>query len=137
MKPACASAPTTSTVDATPVATSPSATWNANGIAQHCCRMSSAGTPLVPSFAPSSAPGRAETESARLYEIVAAHEEDPRKAKAFRALGVAAEKQAAILAGDLGETPRFSASLRARVVAAIVRWRGPERSKHMLAAMKV
>ena len=80
---------------------------------------------------------RAEKESAWLYGVVAQHEPDPRKAKAFRALGEAAEEQAAILAGDLGETPRFSASVRARVVAAIVRWRGPERSKHLLAAMKV
>src|SRR5215470_15274716 len=80
---------------------------------------------------------RAEKESAWLYEVVASHESDARKAKAFRALGEAAEKQAAILAGDLGETPRFSASLRARIVALVVRWRGPERSKAMLAAMKV
>ncbi|HTJ43164.1 MAG TPA: VIT1/CCC1 transporter family protein [Kofleriaceae bacterium] len=78
-----------------------------------------------------------EKQAAWLYEIVAAHEPDPKRAKAFRALGLAAEKQAAILAGDLGETPRFRPSLRARVVATIVRWRGPERSKHLLAAMKV
>ena len=57
MKPAWASAPTTSTVVAAPVATRPSATWNANGIAQHCWRMSSAGTPGMPSLAPSSPPG--------------------------------------------------------------------------------
>jgi VIT1/CCC1 family predicted Fe2+/Mn2+ transporter len=80
---------------------------------------------------------RAEKESAWLYGVVAAAERDPRKAAGFRALGDAAEQQAAILAGDLGETPTFTPSARARIVARMVRWRGPERSKHMLAAMKV
>ncbi len=79
----------------------------------------------------------AEKESAWLYGVVARCEPDPRKAKAFRALGVAAEEQAGILAGDLGETPGFAASLRARLVGRIVQRFGPRRSRHLLAAMKV
>jgi vacuolar iron transporter family protein len=80
---------------------------------------------------------RAEKESAWLYGVVAAREPDPRKQKAFRALGAAAEEQAAILAGDLGETPGYAPSVRARVVAQVVRWWGPRRARHVLAAMKV
>jgi vacuolar iron transporter family protein len=80
---------------------------------------------------------RAEQESAWLYRVVADVEPDPRKQKAFRALGDAAREQAAILAGDLGATPHFAPSVRARVVARIVRRWGPRRSRHLLAAMKV
>jgi VIT1/CCC1 family predicted Fe2+/Mn2+ transporter len=80
---------------------------------------------------------RAEKEAAWLYQVVAAAEPDPRKAKAFRSLGEAAEEQAGILAGDLGETPAFSPSARAKIVARIVaRW-GPRRTRALLAAMKV
>jgi len=81
---------------------------------------------------------RSEKESAWLYEIVADHEPDPVKQKAFRALGGAAEEQAQILAGDLdGEPPPFTASKRARLVGALVRRFGPRRCRGLLAAMKV
>lgn len=80
---------------------------------------------------------RAERESAWLYETVAACEHDAARQRAFRALGESALAQAAILAGDLGETPAYRPSLRARVVAAAVRRWGPERTQPLLRAIKV
>jgi vacuolar iron transporter family protein len=81
---------------------------------------------------------RAEKESAWLYDVVAACEPDPVKQKAFRALGGAAEEQGAILAGDLGGAPPgFTPSLRARLVASLVRRLGPRRCRGLLAAIKV
>jgi VIT1/CCC1 family predicted Fe2+/Mn2+ transporter len=80
---------------------------------------------------------RSERESAWLYETVAAAERDPVRRRTFEELGKAALEQAAILAGDLGEVPPFAPSLRARLVAAVVRRVGPRRARGMLAAMKV
>ena len=81
---------------------------------------------------------RSEKNSAWLYEVVAAAESDPAKTKLFRDLGVAAEKQAAILAGDLGGAPPlFRPSLRMRTIAALVRLVGPRAARPVLAAAKV
>lgn len=81
---------------------------------------------------------RSEKNSAWLYEVVAAAESDPAKTKLFRDLGVAAEKQAAILAGDLGGAPPlFRPSLRMRAIAALVRLVGPRAARPVLAAAKV
>ena len=81
---------------------------------------------------------RSEKNSAWLYEVVAAAEIDPAKTKLFRDLGVAAEKQAAILAGDLGGAPPlFRPSLRMRAIAALVRLVGPRAARPVLAAAKV
>ncbi|MCE9576222.1 MAG: VIT1/CCC1 transporter family protein [Deltaproteobacteria bacterium] len=80
---------------------------------------------------------RAERESAWLYETVAACEPDAARQRAFVALGRSAMEQAAILAGDLGETPAYRPSLRARLVAAAVRRWGPERVQPLLRAIKV
>lgn len=80
---------------------------------------------------------RSEREAAWLYQSVAAAEPDPVRKRAFEQLGAAAMEQAGILAGDLGETPAFAPSLRARLVARIVRALGPRRTRGLLAAMKV
>ncbi|NOT41909.1 MAG: hypothetical protein HOP13_15625 [Alphaproteobacteria bacterium] len=80
---------------------------------------------------------RTEKESAWLYEIVAAVEGDPAKSKLFRELAVAAERQAGILAGDLGAAPSFEPSARSRAIAALVRLVGPRAARPVLAAAKV
>ncbi|MBE3112697.1 MAG: VIT1/CCC1 transporter family protein [Acidobacteria bacterium] len=49
----------------------------------------------------------------------------------------AAEKQAAILARDLAETPAFAPSLRARLIASLIRTFGPRAIRHVLSASKV
>jgi vacuolar iron transporter family protein len=80
---------------------------------------------------------RAEKESAWLYTTVAAAETDAVRRSAFEKLGQAAERQAAILARDLGTTPPYTPSLRARLVASVVRRVGPRRARPLLAAIKV
>ena len=79
-----------------------------------------------------------EKESAWLYSRVAAAEPDPVRRAMFHQLGTAAEQQA--LRWQALEPMRsfhFSPSLRARLVAAIVRRIGPRASRHALAAMKL
>lgn len=79
-----------------------------------------------------------EKNSAWLYTAVAAAERDPVKAKLFRDLSIAAEKQAAILAGDMGSPePAFRPLLRTRAIAALVRLVGPRAARPVLAAAKV
>lgn len=80
---------------------------------------------------------RSEKDSAWLYEVVATAESDPVKAKLFRDLALAAEKQAVILAGDLGGAPDHRPSLRSRAIAALVRAVGPRAARPALAAAKV
>jgi vacuolar iron transporter family protein len=75
-------------------------------------------------------------ESAWLYRVVAACEDDAIRKRAFEALAVAAERQAGSYL-DGGEAPRFEPSWRAKLVAAIVRRMGPRRARRLLAAMKV
>lgn len=77
---------------------------------------------------------REEKQSAWLYREVAAAESDPRMKKLFLALADAAETQANRWTSG-GE--RFEPSLRARIVARLVRRFGPRRLRTMLAAMKI
>lgn len=83
-----------------------------------------------------------EKQSAWLYRVLAAVEPDPAKNALFAALADAAEDQALIwvqqMAAD-GETApaAFAPSLRARVVAWMLRTIGPRAIKPALAAMKV
>ena len=79
-----------------------------------------------------------EKESAWLYGRVAAAEPDPVRRAMFRKLGTAAEQQALRWqALEPARTFHFSPSLRARLVAGIVRRIGPRASRHALAAMKL
>ncbi len=79
-----------------------------------------------------------EKESAWLYSRVAAAEPDPVRRAMFHQLGTAAEQQALRWqALEPMRSFRFSPSLRARLVAAIVRQIGPRASRHALAAMKL
>jgi vacuolar iron transporter family protein len=69
---------------------------------------------------------------------MAVAEGDPAKAKLFRDLAVTAERQAAILAGDLaGQVPAFVPSLRLKAIAALVGLVGPRHARMTLAAAKV
>jgi vacuolar iron transporter family protein len=78
-----------------------------------------------------------EKESAWLYQRIAAAEPDPRKRELFIKLAQAAEQQAGTWS-RAGEPPRaFSPSLRARLVARLVRIFGVRRLSTVLAAMKV
>ena len=79
-----------------------------------------------------------EKESAWLYGRVAAAEPDPVRRAMFQKLGAAAEQQALRWqALEPARTFHFSPSLRARLVAEIVRRIGPRASRHALAAMKL
>ncbi|RMD83066.1 MAG: hypothetical protein D6815_07585 [Candidatus Dadabacteria bacterium] len=84
---------------------------------------------------------REEKESAWLYLSVAAAERDEAKSRLFLSLSKAAEEQAAILARKIaaegGALPEYRPSVRARVVAALVRVFGPRSLRTVLAAMKV
>jgi VIT1/CCC1 family predicted Fe2+/Mn2+ transporter len=85
---------------------------------------------------------REEKQSAWLYTVVAACEPNPGRRHMFAALGEAAESQAQILLDDIRKAglagpPPFRPDLRARVVAGLTRWLGPERARPLLAAMKV
>src|SRR5262245_27286567 len=60
---------------------------------------------------------RSEKTAAFLASAVAAAEPDPAKAALFKQMAAAAEEQAGILARDLGRTPDFTPSLRARLIA--------------------
>ena len=68
---------------------------------------------------------------------VAAAESDPGNAALFRNMAGAAEKQAGILAKDLGRTPDFSPALRARLIANCIAAFGPRAMRHVLSAAKV
>ena len=81
-----------------------------------------------------------EKASTWVYEVVACAEPDANRAALFRALAVAAEQQAAIIARDIpgGEPPGpFRPTLRLRVVASLIRAFGPRRCRPLLAAVKV
>jgi vacuolar iron transporter family protein len=83
-----------------------------------------------------------EKESAWLYRAVAKAEPDPRKSELFLKLAAAAEDQAAhwqaSTAGVAGESSRvFRPSVRARIVARLVRRFGPRALRGVLAAMKL
>jgi len=78
-----------------------------------------------------------ERESAWLYRRVAEHEPDPRKQQLFNSLAEAAERQALRWSAHGGAAPVFVPTLRARVVAQLLRWVGPRPLKPALAAMKL
>jgi VIT1/CCC1 family predicted Fe2+/Mn2+ transporter len=77
-----------------------------------------------------------EMQSAWLYREVAGAEPDPRMQKLFLSLAEAAESQAKQWSGAHTDQ-RFVPSLRARVVAMLIRRFGPRHLRPMLAAMKV
>jgi VIT1/CCC1 family predicted Fe2+/Mn2+ transporter len=79
-----------------------------------------------------------EKESAWLYGQVAACEPDPAKRRLFEQLGRAAEQQA--LKWQSSQPDRdfvYRPSVRARIVAAMVRRAGPRAARPVLAAMKL
>jgi VIT1/CCC1 family predicted Fe2+/Mn2+ transporter len=79
-----------------------------------------------------------EKESAWLYGVVAAAEPDPRNRELFLKLGAAAEEQAACWRRqDPGIADHYSPSLRARVVACLLRHIEPRHLRRVLAAMKL
>ena len=82
-----------------------------------------------------------EKRAAYLYRVVAASEAGTLREKLFIGLAGEAEAQAAIWekkALATGATlPLFAPDVRSRVVAGMVRWRGPRRLRSVLAAMKV
>jgi len=82
-----------------------------------------------------------EKQSAWLYRVVTQAESDPRKSTLFAELADAAESQARIwekeLGKDGGELPQFHPTLRARLVAQLIRALGPRSVRPILIAMKV
>jgi VIT1/CCC1 family predicted Fe2+/Mn2+ transporter len=82
-----------------------------------------------------------EKQSAWLYRVVTQAETDPRKSTLFAELADAAESQARIwekeLEKDPGRVPLFHPSLRARLVAQLIRVLGPRAVRPILIAMKV
>lgn len=81
---------------------------------------------------------KAETSSAWLYRAVGDTEADPKRKQLFHDLAEAADRQAGILAADLGRAvPVFRPSLRLHLVAAITRLIGIRRARPLLAALKV
>jgi VIT1/CCC1 family predicted Fe2+/Mn2+ transporter len=80
---------------------------------------------------------REEKQSAWLYRELAACEPDSRIADLFRALGTAAERQAASWQPESGSLPTFAPSARARLAVRLARRLGPRRVRPMLAALKV
>src|SRR3954447_26924747 len=80
-----------------------------------------------------------EKESAWLYLQVAAVEPDPRKSQLFVRLAAAAEEQAASWIAASGQNAKrvFVPTLRARIVARLIRRFGPRSLRSVLAAMKL
>src|SRR5262249_13175537 len=69
-----------------------------------------------------------------LASAVAAAEPDPAKAALFKDMAAAAEEQAGILARDVGRTPDFAPSLRARLIAKGIAVFGPRALSPILSA---
>ncbi len=85
---------------------------------------------------------REEKQSAWLYTVVAEVEPHQGRRHMFKSLGEAAESQAQILLDDIRKAGQaapkpFRPDARARLVAQLTRWLGPERARPLLAAMKV
>jgi VIT1/CCC1 family predicted Fe2+/Mn2+ transporter len=80
-----------------------------------------------------------EKESAWLYLQVAAAEPDPRKSRLFLQLATAAEQQAAKWLTASGQSPDriFIPTVRARIVARLIRRFGPRSLRPVLTAMKL
>lgn len=80
---------------------------------------------------------RSEKTASYLAVAAAAAEPDPDNAKLFRNMAASADRQAAILAGDLGRTPDFAPCFRTRVIAKGIAVFGPRAMRHVLSAAKV
>lgn len=80
---------------------------------------------------------QAEKTASFLSGIVAAAEPDKAKATLFLKMAKAAQDQAALLARDLRPVPDFAPSLRARLIASLVRTFGPRAMRPILSASKV
>src|SRR3990172_7623355 len=83
-----------------------------------------------------------EMQSAYLYHVLAATEENVTKSRLFGELAASAEAQAEIWADQVhqegGSVPgEFHPPFRARLVAKLIRWLGPRRIRPILAAIKV
>src|SRR6267142_6825119 len=80
-----------------------------------------------------------EKESAWLYLQVAAAEPDPRKSRLFLQLAATAEQQASKWVAASGQSPDriFIPTVRARIVARLIRQFGPRSLRSVLAAMKL
>jgi len=82
-----------------------------------------------------------EKQSAWLYRLMAEVEPDPTKRKLFASLAKAAESEAKVWQAEIdkrgGNVPEFHPTLRARLVAALIRRLGPRAIRPVLAAMKV
>ena len=80
-----------------------------------------------------------EKESAWLYLQVAAAEPDPRKSRLFLQLAATAEQQSAKWAVASGQSPDriFIPTVRARIVARLIRRFGPRSLRPVLTAMKL
>jgi VIT1/CCC1 family predicted Fe2+/Mn2+ transporter len=78
-----------------------------------------------------------ERESAWLYRRVAACELDARRKALFESLALAAERQADRWERSAGAVPVFAPTVRARIVAWLVRRVGPRSLRTVLAAMKL
>jgi len=84
---------------------------------------------------------RGELTAAYLYRVIAAREREPRRRRLFEELARDAESQAGhwrgLLAREGAPAVPFRPSLRARLVALLVRLLGAQRVTHALIAMKV
>lgn len=80
---------------------------------------------------------RSEKTAAYLSGAVADNERDPKRAALFRKMAAAAEAQAATLAKDLKQVPRFAPSVRSRVTAFLLGILPPRAMRHVLSAQKV
>ena len=80
---------------------------------------------------------RAQKTAAYLSRAVAEVERDPAKQALFRAMADAADAQAVILARALERAPRYTPSLRTRLIARLTRRIGPQAARPLLAASKV
>lgn len=80
-----------------------------------------------------------EKESAWLYLQVAAAEPDPRKSRLFLQLAATAEQQASKWVAASGQSPDriFIPTVRARIVARLIRRFGPRSLRPVLTAMKL
>src|ERR1700716_3413019 len=80
-----------------------------------------------------------EKESAWLYLQVAAAEPDPRKSRLFLQLAATAEQQAAKWVAASGQSADrvFTPTVRARIVARLIRRFGPRSLRPVLTAMKL
>ncbi|MGB2933444.1 MAG: VIT1/CCC1 transporter family protein [Methyloceanibacter sp.] len=78
-----------------------------------------------------------EKTAAYLSVAAAAAEPDMGNAALFKQMAEAAEEQAGILAGDLGTTPEFVPSFRARLIGGLVGIFGPRAMRTILSATKV